>query len=118
MSWNKKEDEQKDSKGRYEPSRKEMVDLYKELQNFKQKLIGNRLVSPFDQYLISMKTQSINEDGQFVVHDPEGHERLSKINAMMELLEYYKQEELYKEFPAEKKALADRVKALRDKMIS
>lgn len=118
MAWNKKEEDKKDSKGRYEPSRKEMVDLYKELQNFPQKLIGNRLVSPFDQYLISLKVQSMDEHDQFVVHDSEGNERLSKINAMMELLQYHKQEKLYEQFPAERKALADRVKALRDTMIA
>lgn len=88
MNW--KKEEKTENKGRYEPSRKEMVDLWKEVQPFKQKLMGTKLVSPFDQYLMSLKVQSIDEKGQVTVHDPEGYERLSKINARMELLEYYK----------------------------
>lgn len=116
MTWNKKEEEKTENKGRHQPSRKEMVELYRELQQFPQKLIGNTLVSPFDQYLLSLKVISLNETGQFLVHDPGGHERLSKINALMESLEYYKQEAVFKKHPEKRDAFIEKMQALKAKM--
>lgn len=92
----------------WEPTTKEVEALRSELKKFPQKKIGSRLVSPFDQYLMSLKVIRLDENGHIWVKDPMGHTRLSKVNAKLEWKEHYEQERLYGQFPGEKKAFLDK----------
>jgi hypothetical protein len=100
---------------KWEPSTREIEDLRTELKEFPQKLIGSKLVCPFDQYLISLGTIKL-EDGQIVVRDPEGHQRLAAINAKLEWKEWFEHERTMKQFPEEKQIFLEKVFKLKEKL--
>lgn len=110
-----KEDFEDKKSKQVEITTRDIEQMRKDLLPFKQKMIGKRLASPFEQYLVSLKTLSISDLGQLICHDPEGHERLSKINAKLELREYYEQEKVFQQFPEERELFANKVSALRSK---
>lgn len=87
---------------RYEPTLKEILDLGLELKKFPQKEINGKLVSPFDQYLVSIGVISFGKHMQIWCKDPAGYERLAKTNARLELRQYHEQEKLFQQFPEER----------------
>ncbi len=72
------------------PTRGEMVMLYKSLQKFKQKEVNGKLLSPFDQYLIKEGITGQYSKGQIYCINPVAYDKLSKVNAQMESLIYYR----------------------------
>lgn len=112
MTWNKRED----FKEKWEPTSGEIEDLRRELKKFPQKIIETKLVSPFDQYLISLKVIYL-DDGHIWVKDPVSHQRKSTINAKLEWKEFFETERLFQQFPEERRLFAEKVSAMRNKMI-
>lgn len=71
-------------------TREEMDDLEKKLLKFPQKEVNGKLLSPFDQYLISIDVRGQYDNGILFCVDPKEDTRLGKINSEMETREYYK----------------------------
>ena len=99
-SWDKKKKEE--SVKSPEITDKEIEQLRDNLQTFPQKRIGKKLIAPFHLYLASINVIRITEEGGIVVQDPAGYTRLSKINAKVELLDYYKHQDYLNTFPEER----------------
>lgn len=108
-----KDDFEDKPKGRYEPTKKEMDDLERELKKFPQKEINGKLVCPFDQYLAFLGVIRFGDHMQIWCKDIAGHERFAKINAKLELRQFYEQENLFQQYPEERKALANKFLTMR-----
>lgn len=108
---------EKERNEKWEPTTKEIEDLRTELKKFPQKMIGTKLVSPFDQYLISLKVINLDENGHVWCIAPEGHTRLSAINAKLEWKEWFEQERFFERFPEERQKFIEKISAMRSKMI-
>lgn len=101
---------------RYEPSVKEINDLERSLKPFTQKAINGKLVSPFDQYLLSLGVIRFGAQMETWCRDSEGYERLAKTNARLEMRLYYAQEKLFQQFPEERKVRMAKYFSLRKGM--
>jgi hypothetical protein len=93
----------------------EMDDLLKKVNTFTQKKIGKKLISPYEQYLLSIKVRGFDVEGNQVVRDILEEHRLSRINTAMEWREYGRWWQNVKDNPDELAAHFEMVKRHRPK---
>lgn len=96
-----------------EITRADLDKLRDNLKPFPQKKINDRLTSSFEQYLQSIGVISFKEDGSFVVNAPEGYTRMNRINAKLELIEYYKDKEFLEQNPEAKEEHLKKISGMR-----
>lgn len=94
---------------------KDIDNLRQELKSYTQKRINGRLTSQFEQYLLDLGTVVMRGD-EIHVKDPAGYTRMSKINSKMELLDFYSDQEYYRNNPDMQKKQTDKLKAMREAM--
>lgn len=109
----KKEDEE-DVK-QPEITSRDIENLRGELKRFPQTRINGRLISPFEQYLISLNVMKYSNDG-VVVHDAVGYTRMSKINSKLELRQFYEDQEHFAAFPEAKEAQLEKISSLKKEL--
>lgn len=102
MAWNKKEEE----KVVVEPI------TGKDIENLRAALKEYKSNYRFRDYLVDLKVISV-KNGAWVVHDPAGYSRLTRMNAKLELRQYYEDQEHFAQFPESKKQHLERLAGLR-----
>ena len=66
----------------------DMMSLQEDLKKFPQKRIGKYLVSPFHQYLVSLGSCRITEEGQIIVKDATAYTWFNNVNTDLQHYEY------------------------------
>jgi hypothetical protein len=91
---------------------RDIENLRSELKRFPQMKINGALVSPFEQYLCSLGTMKFSNSG-IIVHDAVGYTRMSKINAKLEMKQYYEEEDFMNQNPEARAAQQTRLNAMK-----
>ncbi len=94
-----------------EITNKDIEDLRRALKGYK----GHK--HPFHAYLLDLKTVSMRGT-IMTVHDPEGFNRLNRINSKLELRQYYEDQDHFAAFPEAKEAQLKRIADLRKGLAS
>lgn len=77
-------------KNAFKATKEDLQKLSEALTPFKQKEVNGKLLSPFDQYLISIGVLGQYDNGVLFCYKPVEFDRLSKTNSQMELIDYFK----------------------------
>lgn len=88
----------------------------KEIENLRLALRDIKSNYRFREYLLDLKVISI-KNGVWIVHDQSGYNRLSKINAKLELRQYYEDQDHFNAFPEARDAHFEKISALKNKLV-
>lgn len=97
--------------GENKPTYREVEDLRSALKGFHQKVMNGVIVSTFDQFLISQNIRKLSDDGMLSVYSDRCSEdyQYCRINASLELWDYFKDEDTFRQFPEERKLFHEKI---------